>query len=334
MNQGSLSYRPKSIPTSLDRLTLPKDPSSPKNKATSSDATPQDSKVITHFLNFLEKEEEKRLVRLRLLETEKEDREAWRLALKYKEKIPKLTMEEIKKENDEGCAYLLNWIEQVERNSMGDRMRLYMLQFTADKPLLKLLKCKQGSTNWGDVTTWREVKKRLMCLIPKYDIRQATYKLLKVNMQETDNVRVFAAKAMTQYHEVCEVYDVVELPISLNHVIAHNVTANMNPSGRALYYDDLRADVDKITIEMEKSFSNVKFKQSLFNHASNSSEDEDLTISTSCTAEDPKLNDYHYRQGGSAFGSRLFSRHRSHRRCWFYQRGTCKFANRCRYEHI
>ena len=137
-----------------------------------------------------------------------------------------------------------------------------------------------------------------------------------------------------RYEEVCELYEVTTLPISLNHVIAHNVTANMNPSGRALYYDDLRADADKITIEMEKSFSNVKFKQSLFNHASNSSEDEDLTISTSCAAGDPKLNDYHYRQGGSAFGSRLFSRHRSHRRCWFYQRGTCKFANRCRFEHI
>ena len=301
-----------------------------------SDTPGQDSKLLSQLHTMLEQEEKKSMARLLLLEAEKEDREAWRLALKYKHKISRLNAEDLMKETDEGFSYLLNWIEQVEMNSFGDSMRIYMLKFTADKSLLRLLKLKQEPTKSVNATTWGEVKKRLMSLIPKCDIRKATFKLLTGSMQETDNIKIFAAKVTTRYEEVCELYEVTTLPISLYHVIAHKVTANMNQTGRELYYDDIREDSENIITEMEKSLWDISFRQSLFKQANFRSEPGDQTIPTACTTGGPSLHSYQHRQGDVQRGYKEVRKNRLYKRkkCCFFQRGSCKFGNDCRYEHI
>ena len=211
-------------------------------------------------------------------------------------------------------------------------MRLYMFQLTVEKTVLQLLNLSPEYSKWSDHITWSDIKKKLFHIIPKMDIRQATRKLMKIGMKEIDQVRLFTARIMTKYIEVCDLYGVQSLPVSLNHTIACTVTANMNSTARNLYYDCLKENPQKITIEMEKSFSNVNFKKSLFHHETNSAQCEVSTTRHS-------FNHYPYRQEGESNVAKNVWKGRSFRKekCWFFQRGTCKFAmmpNGCRYEHI
>ena len=60
------------------------------------------------------------------------EQDARNMALKYKNRICKLSLEDLMRDGDEGWIYLLKWIKEVETNSIGDRMRLHMLQVTAN----------------------------------------------------------------------------------------------------------------------------------------------------------------------------------------------------------
>ena len=152
-------------------------------------------------------------------------------------------------------------------------------------------------------------------------------------MEESDNVRVFAAEAWVRYNALCELYAVTALPISLDQVIAHTVTSNMNQTAKALYYDDLREDSEKITIEMEKSLYDHSFRRSLFNHAKPRSEPRDNAMSPSCQTNQPSWNHHQCRQSYVPNG---LKRHRSYRgkKCWFFPRGLCHFGESCWNEHI
>ena len=193
---------------------------------------------MNKFLAFIEKkeaervEEDKRNAERERVEEEKRD--AWREALKYKHNIPKLSLHRLKKNNDEGWNYLLNWIHKIEANSVGDCMRLHLLRFTADKLLLWLLNLKLEQTDWSLFTSWSMIKRKLMALIPKDDIRATTRKILEINMDEKDNVSVFVAKIQEKYHEACELYNVDKILKSLNSVIAHPNTMKMTQTSRAL----------------------------------------------------------------------------------------------------
>ena len=215
---------------------------------------------------------------------------------------------------------MLNWIDLVEKNSIGDQMRLYMFQLTAEKTVLRLLNLSSECTKWSDNITWSDIKKKLMHLIPKNDIHQTTRNLVKIGMREDDQIRVFSAKIITKYSEACNLYEVAALPMSLNHVIACTVTANMNPTGKALYWDDLRKDAEATIIEMEKSLRNIGFKKSLFKHTNMRSKRCDQNLPNVYRIGRSSLNHNHYRSYRSV-------------KCWFFQKGTCKFGNSCRYEH-
>ena len=117
--------------TNLNHMTTPKEISNTHAKANLDDVTAKYSKAFAQFLTVLEQEEKKNIARERLLESKKEDLESWKLALKYKSKVSQLRLDDLLKENHEGWAYLLNWIEEVESNSAGDSVRLYMLKLTA-----------------------------------------------------------------------------------------------------------------------------------------------------------------------------------------------------------
>ena len=85
--------------------------------------------MINQLQTMLDQAETRQLNRFKheeLCRAQTQILEAWKLALKYKHKVPKLLAQNLKKENNEGWIYLLNWIEQVEMNSMGDQMRLYI----------------------------------------------------------------------------------------------------------------------------------------------------------------------------------------------------------------
>ena len=300
------------------------------------DISAQYSKSFAKFLTILEQEDKKSLARERLLESEKEDLESWRLALKYKSKISQLTLDKLLEENNEGWAYLLNWIDEVESNSVGDSMRVHMLKLTAEKTLLRSLKLRPEQTKGSKVFTWEEVKKRLMSLISKEDIHKSTFKLLKEKMEQSNNPRVFMARIMKKYHQLCDLYDVQTLPVSLNQVIACTVTANMNLAARELYYNDLKDNAQKTTREMEKSFQDTSFRRSLFSPRTNNSQSVDPAAAVPFATGGRSFNNYHDGQDSYPKVSKEFWKTRR-AKCWFFQRGTCKFGmlpGGCRYEHI
>ena len=140
-------------------MTTPKEIPNTHAKANLDNGTAQYSNAFAEFLTVLEQEEEENIARERLLESKKEDLESWKLALKYKSKVSQLSLDDLLKENHEGWAYLLNWIEEVESNCAGDSMRLYMLKLTAEKPILRMLKLRPDQTKGSEVVTWGEVKK-------------------------------------------------------------------------------------------------------------------------------------------------------------------------------
>ena len=333
----------------IDQNTTTKHNSSMNNKALPGDRVdlskhtpPRNPSVTLQIQKYLEQEEKRQanqlqhekasMAQIQLSKAKDEQREAWKLALKCKNKVPKLRAEKLKKENDEGWIYLLNWIEQVEMNSIGEQMRLYIVRLTVEKTVLRLLNLNSECSKWSDDISWSDIKKKLMYLIPKTDIYQATSKLMKIGMQEKDNVRVFAAKIKIKYVEVCELYNVELLPVSLNHVIACAVTANMNQTGRALYRDDIRENAEQITIEMEMSFRDISFRQSLFRQVDIKTRPGKQSMLSSYRNSRFNSNHHCYEKGYFRNVYSSFGRQRPN--CWFFQRGYCKFKENCWYEHI
>ena len=337
LNHASDVYRSTGKPTSPNYMTIPKMIPDAHTKAEVNNITAQYSKGFAKFLAILEQEEKKNLAREKLLESEKEDLESWRLALKYKSKISQLTLDKLLEKNN-GWAYLLSWIDEVETNCMDDSVRLYMLKLTTEKPLLRMLKLRPEQTKSSKVVTWGEAKKRLMSLITKEGLHKTTFKLLKENMEQDSNPRVFMARIMEKYSEVCDLYGVQALPVSLNQVIACTVTANMNLAARELYYNDLRDNAQRATKEMEKSFQDENFRRSLFNPTTSNSQSEEPAAAISFAAEGQSFNNHCEGQDKYPKFSKEFWKTRVYRRakCWWFQRGTCKFAmlpGGCRYEH-
>ena len=163
-----------------------------------------------------------------------------------------------------------------------------------------------------------------MSLLNKEDIHKTTFNLLKESMEQNENVKIFTARITEKYSEFCNLYGVQALPVSLNHVIACTVTSNMNPTGKALYWDNLREDAKQTVTEMEKSLRDISFRKSLFENTNMQVNPGDQNISSVYATDRSRVNHNHYR---------------TYRRpkCWFFQRGTCKFGmmpNGCRYEHI
>ena len=292
--------------------------------------------VMNKFLAFIEKkeaervEEEKRDAERERVEEEKRD--AWREALKYKHNIPKLSLHRLKKNNDEGWNYLLNWIHKIEANSVGDCMRLHLLRFTADKLVLRLLNLKSEHTDWSLSTSWSMIKRKLFALIPKDDIRVTTRKILEMGMSDKDNVSVFVAKIQEKYHEACELYDVDSLPNSLNSVIAHTVTMKMNQTGRALYYSDILENPDKIVEEMEKSLRNAKFRNSLFEF------EHEYCRSSGFSGKSSTINNNQGRSMPYVSGDKgraMRYRPYTKSKCWFHDsQGGCIYGNSCWFAHV
>ena len=177
-----------------------------------------------------------------------------------------------------------------------------------------------------------------MSIINKEGLHKTTFMLLKEKMELDSNPRAFMGRIMRKYSEVCELYGVQALPVSLNQVIAYTVTANMNLAARELYYDNLKENAQRTTVEMEKSFQDENFRRSLFNSRTNNSQSDDPVAGISLTAGGQCFNNYHDRQEAYPKVSNECVKTRLYRRakCWFFQRGTCKFAmlpGGCRYEH-
>ena len=103
VDEASAPFRTIDLPVSLDRRAIHKESSAISSKSISSgrskvspDIISQDSKILNQFLTYLEQEDKRNIARLDLLEAEQEDREAWRLAVKYRHEVGRLTFQDIK----------------------------------------------------------------------------------------------------------------------------------------------------------------------------------------------------------------------------------------------
>ena len=322
-------------------------------------------RVTEQTLNRLQTDQHERRER----RIQAEDQKARKLALKHKDKISKLTLEDLMRDKDEGWIYLLKWIEKIEANSIGDRMRLHMLQITATKGVLKLLNLDE------DNTTWNNIKKRLFHLVPKGDIQEAQMKILQVPMRPENNIIVFAAKVQEKYQDVCDLFAVNALPLTVDHCIAINVTCQMTKCGKLLYFDSLKEKLRETIKEMEKSFQNKKFWLSLFQSVETEVQLDPQTVTTNiketfhqeeaingakyCPDEatsvntgikqsepSPHLIPQVLRNSHSAsnyYFKRRISRYRKPRwrdygsslktRCKYWEQRCCNFGPRCWFQH-
>ena len=154
-------------------------------------------------------------------------------------------------------------------------------------------------------------------------------------MHEKDHVTVFVSQIQEKYKEACDLYSVNKLPKSLNFVIAHTVTMNMNTVGRALYYTDILKNPLETVEEMEKSLRKDKFRHSLFELSHNETNTEEHGTPKILT-DNSSVNDYQNRRPRRKCNNAWARRTRPYRksRCWFFNGpGGCWYGNSCWFDH-
>ena len=62
-------------------------------------------------------------------------------------------------------------------------------------------------------------------------------KILQVPMRPENNIIVFATKVQEKYLDICDLYAVNALPLTVDHCIALNITQKMTTCGKLLYFD-------------------------------------------------------------------------------------------------
>ena len=228
-----------------------------------------------------------------------------REALQHRCHIRKLTIEDVKGENDLGWETLLKWIQDIENYSHSDSMLLHLVKLTLSEDLLILLNLDLVNSSWKDI------RAMLFDLVPKGNVDQTVLNIIKNKMTEEDNVTSFMLKIRRKYKQACELHGVNNLPVSLERVLAFCITGNMNDTGRAIYLEQIMQDPKATVTKMEKTFYNKKdFKHSLFPQKNHE-------------AISPHFRPKYKRR----------TRRYNNSNCWFHTQDLCRYGHSCWYRH-
>ena len=260
----------------------------------------------------------------------------YQAALKLRGQITQLTIDALLQDGSIGWKNLIYWIQQIEKNTENDFIRMNLIRLTVSEDLMMLIDIDVENKNWKHSVTWDTIKMKLFQLVPENNIDEVTIDILKTKMSQEDNIWVYTSQVRKKYRGACELFGVNTLPISLGQTIASAVTGNMTLDGQMIYYDRLLTDPKDTIDKMGKSFHrNKAFKHSLFRSTGISSEKPNTQQSR--TIQGNVYNSHHSKSekirkytNRSPKNNKQFQRNS----CWFYRQGYCRYGGKCWYSHI
>ena len=261
--------------------------------------------VMTGFLQFWRDERERDRECLRRDTQWIED---LKLARKWARDVTELSLKDLVGENRVGWEYCRKWITELER--YPDKIRKLMAPFCMDQILRQSVNVELATTEWTEHISWQQIKERVTEFVPDRGIWMETSEIMKQNLGKDESVQACVAKVIENYRYTCNFFNVTELPVSLRQVIAAVVTGGMSALGRNLYSEPLLKDYRQTVKEMDRSFKDTQFKESVFLDNS----------------EEGKAGEH--ASWGSSDGQKCQGLS-----CWYYDQGWCKYGSYCRYTH-
>ena len=154
-----------------------------------------------------------------------ENQKAWALeqAMKALALVStRVTLKDLRQKDSAGWHHLRRYFGEVEQ--FPETLRVGLALLTIDPYLQESLQLNEETMN---STSWEEIKKRLLRRVPKGERVIAETHILQLHMAVTEDVIAFSTKVRREYNEICQLYEVEELGISLNEVLEQTITANM-----------------------------------------------------------------------------------------------------------
>ena len=229
-------------------------------------------------------------------------------AREYARDVPELSLKDLVEGNGVGWKKCIKWITEMER--YPEEIRKLMVPFCVDQVLRHSVQIEVATTAGTEHISWQEIKERVTDFVPDRGIWIETSEIMKQTLGKDESVLACVAKVTENYRHTCNFFNVTELPVSLGQVVAAVVTGRMSALGRNLYSEPLLKDYRKTAKEMDRSFQDTQFKESVF-----------IDYSEGVQAEE-------YASYGSSDGQKC-----QDLRCWYYDQGWCKYGSYCRYIH-
>ena len=294
----------------------------------------QELKMCSKFLEFLERKDTRESEERKERMNERKENEEYirikdteKIAIKYEDKIPHLSLEDLVVEENKGWKNLQSWIGEIQKYSTGNEvLRMHLARISLEDEILELINIDIDDDKWWYRTSWKEMKKKLYKIIPKVDISCATVNLLKDKWKKEENLTVFAMKVKKSYRQTCQLYDIKEIPcMSLERMMALRVTRNMNKTGQDTYKPLILRDPYNAIAKMEKVFKyNNDFKNSLFEDTEAQEEvQQDMKQETKIDSKDMRYKD----------STQNYSAMERNKRCRNFEKGFCIFGRFCWYQH-
>ena len=229
-------------------------------------------------------------------------------AREYAKDVPELSLKDLVEGNRVGWKNCRKWITELEK--YPDQIRKLMAPFCMDQVLRQSVNVELATTEWTEHISWQQIRERVTEFVPDRGIWIETSEIMKQTLGKDESVQACVAKVLENYRYTCNFFNVTELPVSLGQVVAAVVTGGMSALGRNLYSEPLLKDYRQTVKEMDKSFQDTQFKESVF--LDNSEEGKAGECASWESSDGQKC------QGLS---------------CWYYDQGWCKYGSYCRYIH-
>ena len=229
-------------------------------------------------------------------------------AREWAKDVPELSLKDLVGGNRVGWENYRKWITELEK--YPDQIRKLMAPFCMDQVLRHSVNIELATTEWTEHVSWQEIKERVTEFVPDRGIWIETSEIMQQTLGKDESVLACVAKVTEKYRHTCNFFNVTELPVSLGQVVAAVVTGGMSALGRNLYSESLLKDYRRTVKEMDRSFHDTQFKESVF-----------IDKSEEVQAEE-------HASSGSPDGQKCQSL-----RCWYFDQGWCRYGGYCRYIH-
>ena len=229
-------------------------------------------------------------------------------AREWAKDVTELSLRDLVGGNRVGWENYRKWITELEK--YPDQIRKLMAPFCMDQVLRHNVNIELATTEWTEHISWQEIKERVTEFVPDRGIWIETSEIMQQTLRKDESVLACVAKVAENYRHTCNFFNVTELPVSLGQVVAAVVTGEMTALGRNLYSEPLLKDYKLTVKEMDRSFQDTQFKESVF---IDNSEEGQAEEHASC---------------GSSEGQKCQAL-----RCRYYDQGWCRYGSYCRYIH-
>ena len=262
-----------------------------------------------------------------------ENQKAWALeqAMKALALVTtRVTLKDLRQKDSAGWHHLRRYFGEVEQ--FPETLRVGLALLTIDPYLQESLQLNEETMN---STSWEEIKNRLLRRVPKNEQVIAETKLLQLHMAVTEDVIAFSTKVRREYNEICQLYEVEELGISLNEVLEQTITANMERPYRIVFGSALRRNPEEGIDKIDVALRNWASKESIFGLGE--SYPAELEISSEPEENTNRADPATWHSGPARKKRRRWSRRSKRRRdhslpptpCTYWLTQCCNFGTRC-----